>query len=167
MSAALSYLPSWLVTFGSGGIALLGVGLLVYSILPLCNLPRVAAGGGIMCLGAACFLAGVGSAQAVCEVSALRAEIAAKDAAIEARDAAIQAQNENIRRVQALNSHLSDLSAQADDQAEDMRHAVLQLEEDLRAARADAGCRFSDDEYRRVRELIERAQRPARDGARR
>lgn len=161
MLGLLSYLPSWATTFGAGGMAAAGATLLVYSLLPLCRMPRLACAGGIVCLAAACFLAGVGSAQSVCEADRLRDEVAARDRAIAQRDALIEDQNERIRRVQALNTRLSDIAAQADDDAEEMRHEVSKLEEDLRAAGKGAGCDFTDDEYRRVRELIDRARRPA------
>ncbi|MDF2809295.1 MAG: hypothetical protein K0S56_326 [Microvirga sp.] len=161
IATLLSFLPAWAPSFGAGGMALLGVGLLGYSLLPLVRLPRLAAAGGIVCLAAACYLAGVGSAQAVCEADKLREQVAARDRAIAQRDALLEEQNEQIRRVQALNTRLSDIAAQADDDAEDMRHEVSKLEEDLRTAGKGAGCDFSDDEYRRVRELIDHARRPA------
>lgn len=161
IATLLSYLPAWATTFGAGGVAAAGVALLGYSLLPLCQMPRLAAAGGVVCLAAACYLAGIGSAQSVCEADRLRDEIAARDRAIAQRDALLEDQNEQIRRVQALNTQLSDIAARADDDAEEMRHEVSKLEEDLRAAGKGAGCDFTDDEYRRVRELIDRARRPA------
>ncbi len=163
IATLLSFLPSWAPTFGAGGMALLGVGLLGYSLLPLVQAAasrrrgrhRVPRRGLLSRRNRLCAV-GVRGRQD-CATS-----VAARDRAIAERDALIEDQNERIRRVQALNTRAFRHRRTGGRRRERRCDVeVSKLEEDLRAAGKGAGCDFTDDEYRRVRELIDRARRPA------
>lgn len=135
MGLVLSWLPSWSVTFGAGGAALAGLLLLGYSLLPLARMPTLAAGGGLLLLGAACYLAGIGSAQSVCEEAGLRAELAAAK-----RDLSMSriAAEDATRRATILNETLQANQERLDDY------------ETALAARPDARCALTGDDLRGV-----------------
>ncbi|WP_018390936.1 hypothetical protein [Ancylobacter sp. FA202] len=140
----LSWLPSWSVTFGAGGAALLGLVLLGYSLLPLARMPILAAAGGIICLGAACYLAGIGSAQSVCEEGALRRQLADAQAETEAmrmqRDLALKATADANRRALILDETMQANQDRIDD-----------YEAELAKRPPDRRCDLTDDDLRGVR----------------
>jgi hypothetical protein len=140
----LSWLPSWSVTFGAGGAALLGLLLLGYSLLPLARMPTLAAAGGIICLAAACYLAGIGSAQSVCEDAALRRQLADAKAETEAmrmqRDLALAATADANRRAAILDETLQANLDRIDD-----------YEAELAKRPPDRRCDLTDDDVRGVR----------------
>lgn len=143
IAALLSFLPSWAPTFGAGGMALLGVGLLGYSLLPLVRLPRLAAAGGILCLGAACYLAGIGSAQSVCEAADLRRQLESalrdKEFARLERDIANRAYADATRRAEILDETLQANQNRIDDYEAEL------------AKRPDRRCDLTPDDLRGVR----------------
>ncbi|WP_454684006.1 hypothetical protein [Ancylobacter moscoviensis] len=144
MSALLSWLPSWSVTFGAGGAALLGLLLLGYALLPFARMPTLAAAGGILCLGAACYLAGVGSAQAVCEAEALRQRLAGieRDLAVARleRDIANAAYEDATRRAAVL-----------DETLQVNRNRIDDYEAELAKRPPDRRCDLTADDLRGVR----------------
>lgn len=132
----LSWLPAWSVTFGAGGLFLLGIGLLIYSAIPLVPYARLAVAGAVIALGASCYLAGIGSAQSVCETAELRDRLAAVTFE---RDAARTAAEDASRRSLILDQGLYD--------SQERTNAY----ETTLASRPDAGCALTDDDLRGVR----------------
>lgn len=144
MSTLLSWLPSWSVTFGAGGAALLGLLLLGYALLPFARMPTLAAAAGILCLGAACYLAGVGSAQSVCEAASLRQKLAGieRDLAMARleRDVANAAYEDATRRAAVLDETLQVNQDRIDD-----------YEAELAKRPPDRRCDLTADDLRGVR----------------
>lgn len=144
MSTLLSWLPSWSVTFGAGGAALLGLLLLGYALLPFARMPALAAAAGILCLGTACYLAGVGSAQSVCEAEALRQKLAGieRDLAVARleRDVANAAYEDATRRAAVLDENLQVNQDRIDE-----------YEAELAKRPPDRRCDLTPDDLRGVR----------------
>lgn len=157
----LPWIPSWLISLGAQLIGGAGFVAILYSLLPVAPYRRTAQIAGTAAVCWAIYQYGMADAQAVHETAQLRATIDAKDRSIAERDAQLDDQNEQIRRVQALNARLSDISAQADTDIEELRNAVATAEAARDAARTaqDADCDYTDVELGRVRELIDRARR--------
>ena len=135
IATILSWLPSWSVTFGAGGLFLLGIGLLIYSAIPLVAYARLAVAGAVLALGASCYLAGVGSAQSVCEAGELRDRLAF--VTLE-RDAGRTAAEDASRRASILDETLQANKDRIDDY------------ETALAARPDARCALTGDDLRGV-----------------
>ena len=147
-----SWMPSWAPTFGSGGLALFGVGLLVYSVLPFCKLPRLAAAAGIVALAASCFLAGVGSAQAVCEADKLAAELRSQLAAERQRTVNLERDLTAARDAQKATSAAR---AAAEAEAATQRERADEYEADL-ARRPERACPLDDADVRGLLNLQRR-----------
>ena len=157
IALVLSYLPSWLVSWGAAMIGAAGIAAIVYSLLPLAPYRRSVQIAGTIAIGWALYQTGLADAQAVREVQVLREQVAERDRALTERDRLIQEQNTKIAEVAGINRDLYEGAALLDGWNEGLQRDLQQKKDELAARPAASRPRLSDADVRRMRDVAKRA----------